>query len=307
MSTGLNAQIGYNVESTPGTYTTVDTFFEFVPPLGLTKTVNRVKSNGIRANRVMSHEITDGPWSIGGPVTHELVAESTGLLMEATIDGDPATTGDGPYAHVFQMGDVNSICAQVGLPSTSAVHPVQFAGMKAAGWSLTNDANGVHPLFTVDWLATTIDYDGTPSLATASYASFTRFAFTQAVLSVASTAVCMDSFSLAGTTGYVQEFRNCGPVNFRNDKPTVQGSAVVDLANLAQWGRLDADTEAAVSITYTSGTASLVFAGNVAFMGSLATVQDTGKTKETVEFEFTSITSDAAAFTATLTNADSAA
>lgn len=313
MATGLNAQIGYAVEGTPGTYETVTRFFEFVPPLGLRKIPTQQKSGGIRANRIMPHAVANGPYTVEGSVTHELTAESTGILLEATIDGSPATTGSNPYEHVFEPGDINSISAQVGLPSTSAVHPISYAGLRARGWSLTNDPSGVFPRLTIDWIGMTADIDGTPSLASASYASFTRFTFAHAVFSVAGSELCVDSFTLNGTTGWESEHKICStnpgaPTLFRAAGPTVTGTAVTDLAALTQLGRLIDGTQVAVDITYTNGASAILqLAGNAYFTGEPATVEGPGKTKETISFEFLHATADASAFTTTLTNADSAA
>lgn len=314
MPTGLNAQIGYAVETTPGTYETVARFFEFVPPLSLRKVQNMTKPQGIRANRLTAVGASLGTYTIEGATSHELTAESIGILLEACIDGTPATTGAGPYEHVFTPGAVNSLSAQVGLPSASAVHPVQYTGLRARSWTLTVDPQTTHPVLTVEWIGLGYDDDGTPSLASASYATFTRFTFAHASFSVAGSPLCVDTFTFNGTTGWeigphqVCAERPGGPTLEQTGLMGFMGTATYDLANLTQMGRLYAGTQVAISVTFNAGSSAiLTLAGNAFFSGDPATIEGTGKTKETINFEFVSATSDAAAFTATLTNGDSSA
>ncbi len=309
MAIGLDSQIGYAVEGTPGTYETVTRFLEFRTPLGLSPRQRYQESQGIRAGRKLASGVSLAESWVEGPVTHELVAESIGILFEACIDSSPTTTGSDPYEHVFEAGaDLASLSAQWALPSTSALHPVTAAGLRARSWEITNDASGVHPLLTIDWIGELIDVDGTPSLASASYADFTRFVFQQLVIDVGGSEICVDNVTLNGTTGIASEFKNCGVSIFRNERPTFGGSFENDLANLTQLGRHLAGTQVAVSATWTNGSSAILEASGTAyFPGEAPTIDSFGKTKETVEFVFFDDAADADAFSLTLTNGDSAA
>lgn len=314
MAVGADSQIGYAVETTPGTYETVTDFFEFVPPLGLRKIPTRAKSRAIRAGRRMPHHIAVGPYTVVGPVTHELVAETTGTLLRAMIEGTPATTGSNPYTHVFDGStEISSLSAQIALPSAAANHPIAFAGLRCRQWTLNLRPGDVYPTLTLDWLGKTADIDGTPALATASYAAFTRFVFSHATLLIAGSEVCVDNIQLQGTTGWAGEHKICSTdagsqALFRGGKAMVTGSFVTDLAGLTQLNRLIDGTQVAFSLAFNAGaSAQLTFTGNIDFSGDMATVQNEGKTKETVNFEFVHGTSDASAFTATLINADATA
>lgn len=308
MAIGLDSQIGYAVEGTPGTYETVTRFLEFVPPLGLMPRQRYYESQGIRARR-LPHAFSLAESWVEGRVQHELVAESIGILFEACIDSSPDTTGSDPYEHVFEAGaNLASLSAQWALPSSSALHPITAAGLRARSWELTNDASGVHPMLSIDWIGELIDIDGTPSLASASYADFTRFVFQQLVIEVGGSAVCVDNVAIRGTTGYTSEFKNCGVDIEQTERPTFTGSFTADLANLTQLGRYLNGTEAAVTATWTNGSSAILeIAGNCYFPGQAPTIDGYGKTKETVDFVFFSDTDDATAFTATLTNGDSSA
>lgn len=312
MSTGINAQIGYAVEVTPGTFVAPTRFLEFVPPLGLRPVPTQKKSAGIRANRVMPHAVANGPYTIGGPVKHELIAESIGTLLKAMIEGTPVTTGAGPYTHVFDGStDLASISAQVGLPSLASVHPMSYSGLRATRWRIDVSPGDVYATLEVEWDGKLLDYDGTPALSAATYPTMTRFLFTNATFNIAAAEVCVDNIHLEGTTGYAHEHKVCStdagsPNLFRADKAMVTGSVVTDLANLTQFGRLMTGAQTALSVVFNAGaSAQLTLAGNVYYTGDASTIQGPGKTKETVAFEFLSGTSDAAAFTATLINTDS--
>jgi hypothetical protein len=314
MPTGLNAQIGYAVEVTPGTFVTPARFLEFVPPLGIRPVPTQRKSNAIRANRTMAHAMAVGPSTVEGPVRHELVAESLGTLLKAMVEATPVTTGSNPYTHVFDWStDMASISAQVGLPSTASVHPMSYAGLRVQRWRLNVAPGDVFPTLDIDWIGKSADIDGTPALSTATYATFTRFAFTHATFTIAGSEVCVDNISLEGTTGYSSEHKICStdagtPTLFRADKASVTGSVVTDLVGLTQLGRLIAGTNTALTVVFNAGaSAQLTFAGNVFYTGEAATIQNPGKTKETVAFEFLSGTSDAAALTVTLINSDATA
>jgi len=312
MSTGLNAQIGYAVEATPGTYETVTKFFEFVPPLGLRKITTHTKSRAIRANRILPHAIDLGTYTVEGPVTHELTAETTGILLKAMIEATPVTAGTNPYTHTYDFStEVASISAQTGLPATAAVHPIGFVGLRCRQWTVTVRPGDTYATLTLDWIGKTVDTDGTPALASASYATFTRFLFTHATVTVAGSEVCVDNFTLTGTTGWGMEHKVCSTdagaaALFRESKATVTGSFVTDLANLTQLGRLHAGTQAAVVIGFSAGaSAALTFTMNAEFVGEMPIIEGEGKTKETVNFEAIHATADASACTAVLTNTDS--
>lgn len=314
MPGGTSAQIGYAVESTAGTFTTPTDFFEFVPPLGLVKRQEYAKSRGIRAGRVMPHAVTLGKSNIEGPVTHELVAEGIGILLRAMIEGTPATSGAGPYTHVFDHStDLASISAQTALPSTSAIHPMSYAGLRVRQWTINVNPGDVYPTLTIEWIGKSLDDDGTPALTSATYPSFTRFTFLNATFTIGGSEVCVDNVSITGTTGFDMEHKICSadagtPNLFRAGRAMVTGTAQADLADLTQYNRFKNGTQTALTLVFNAGaSAQLTFSGNVFYPEGQPTVQDEGKTKQPIAFEFLSGTNDATALTVTLVNGDSTA
>lgn len=313
MATGLDTQMGYAVETTAGTFETVTKFFEVVPPLGIRKIQNYISPRGIRAGRKFPVLDTLGSSRVEGPVTHELVAETIGALLRATIEGTPATSGSNPYTHTFDHStEIASLSGQWALPSTSANHPMSAAGLRARQWTIQVRPDEI-PTLTIDWIGRSVDTDGTPSLASASYASFTRFDFVDASISVGGSEVCVDEITLTGTTGWDMEHKICStdagvPSLFRAGKASVTGSFRTDFASLTQLNRYHAGTAAAVVVAFNAGaSAQLTYTLNAQFTGEMPIVESEGKTKETVNFKAVHATADASACTAVLINTDSTA
>ena len=314
MATGINSQIGYAIEVTPGTFVTPARFLEFVPPLGLKVNPTQKKSMGVRANRVLGHAVGVGPYTVEGPVTHELVAESIGTLLKGMIEATPVTSGAGPYTHVFDFStEIASLSGQVGLPSTTAVHPMSYSGLRVRRWTIDVSPGDVFARLGLEFIGYKADIDGTPALTAATYATFTRFVFTHATFTLAGAEVCVDNIHLEGSTGWDGEHKICAADAgaqslFRADKAAVTGNVVTDLAGLTQLNRLINGTQTALVVAFNAGaSAQLTFSGNVYYTGEPPTVQSVGKTKETVGFEFIHGTADASALTVTLINSDSAA
>lgn len=312
MSIGLDTQIGYAIENPAGTFTTVTRFFGVVPPLGLREVPTYQPSRAIFAGRRIATPSALGPSRVEGPVTHELTAESTGLLLRAMLEGTPATTGAGPYTHTYDLStEISSVSAQVGLPSTAAVHPVAYAGLRCREWTITVSPGDVFAYLTLDWIGGALaDYDGTPSLATASFGTLTPLLFSHATLEVASGEIEVDNITLTGTTGWEMEHKISStspraPRTFRANRHVIGGSFVNDFSGTTQLGRHLAGTTASVEVVFAASTSkSLTFTMTCEFPGEMPTVQNEGKTKETVAFNAVHASSDASAFTAELINSD---
>jgi hypothetical protein len=315
MANGLDTTIGYAVEVTDGTFVTPTDWLEVLPPLGLRKQQNYEVSRGLRGGRRLKTGKVLGAHWIEGPVTHELVAESIGILFRAMIDATPATTGAGPYQHVytFSTTDPASLSIQEGLPSTSAIHPISYAGMRVRSWTIRCDPGSVFPTLTIEWIGKSADTDGTPTITTATYPTFTRFSFIHGAFSLAASPLCIDSFEITCDMGLTNAPRICaadagGPNLTYQTRPSITGTAITDFTDMTQLNRYLAGTEAAVSMTFNAGaSAILTLAGNAMFPGEFPRVENEGTVKIPIPFEFLSSTSDAAAFTATLTNSDATA
>jgi hypothetical protein len=315
MANGLDTSIGYAVEVTDGTFVTPTDWFEVLPPLGIGKRQNYHTSRGLRSGRRLKTGKVLGAHWIDGPIGHELVAEGIGILFRGMIDPTPATTGAGPYQHVFTFSttDPATLSIQEGLPSLTAVHPISYAGCRVSKWTIRCNPGSVFPELILEFLGKSADVDGTPSLTTPTYPTFTRFSFIHGVPLLAGSALCADSFEITCDMGLTNQPRICaadagGPNLLYQTKPTITGSFTTDMADMTQLNRHLNGTEAAVSMSFNAGaSAILTLAGNAMFTGEFPRVENEGYTKQGIPFEFMSGTSDAAAFTATLTNTDATA
>ena len=131
LGSGLAAQIGYGVESTPGTVVT-PTIFVPLRSETLTDDRERLESDAIIAGRrVLDDDMWNGGnATVGGGVQHDLYDRGIGSLFKA-IFGSVSTTGSGPYTHTFTPGDLtdNSLTVQKGVPDLNGtVHPFTLGG-----------------------------------------------------------------------------------------------------------------------------------------------------------------------------------
>jgi hypothetical protein len=147
--TGIDAQIGYALESTVGTPVTVTAFLPLVSE-SLMQESGRLESAGIIAGRrvLASQQWNGGDITVSGSVQHELYNRGLGKLFTAMF-GSVATTGAGPYTHTFTPGDLtgDALTIQVGRPATDGTtYPFTYAGMKVASWEIACSAGEIATL-----------------------------------------------------------------------------------------------------------------------------------------------------------------
>jgi hypothetical protein len=147
--TGIDAQIGYALESTVGTPVTVTAFLPLVSE-SLMQESGRLESAGIIAGRrvLASQQWNGGDITVSGSVQHELYNRGLGKLFTAMF-GAVATTGAGPYTHTFTPGDLtgDALTIQVGRPATNGTtYPFTYAGMKVASWEIACSAGEIATL-----------------------------------------------------------------------------------------------------------------------------------------------------------------
>lgn len=147
--TGIDAQIGYALESTVGTPVTVTAFLPLVSET-LMQERARLESAGIIAGRTVltSNQWNGGDITVSGSVQHELYNRGLGKLFTAMF-GAVSTTGAGPYTHTFTPGDLtgDALTVQVGRPATNGtVYPFTYAGMKVASWEIACSAGEIATL-----------------------------------------------------------------------------------------------------------------------------------------------------------------
>ena len=147
--TGIDAQIGYALESTVGTPTTVTAFLPLVSET-LSQDITRLESTGIIAGRrvLTSQQYNGGDITVSGSVQHELYNRGLGKLFTAMF-GAVTTTGAGPYTHTFTPGDLtgDALTVQVGRPATDGTtYPFTYAGMKVASFEIACAAGEIATL-----------------------------------------------------------------------------------------------------------------------------------------------------------------
>jgi hypothetical protein len=149
IGSGMAAQIGWAVETTPGTIVTPTAFNPLVSE-SLTIDRERLESAGIIASRrvLTSDQWNGGNITVGGDIALELYNRGLGKLFRGMF-GTVNTTGSGPYTHVFTPGDLSDdvLTVQVGLPGTGGtVHPKTLGGCAISSWEIACSAGEIATL-----------------------------------------------------------------------------------------------------------------------------------------------------------------
>jgi hypothetical protein len=217
---------------------------------------------------------------------------------------------------VFTPGTLadDTLTVQVGRPGLGGtVHPFDYSGCAVTDWTLAATLDGFVML---DLSVYALKEDTGQSLATATYPTgWSPFVFTSGSLSIAAGDVSIRSISVTGNNGLeTGRHRISGTTPAQAKQSLESGFRVyeaaisADFESLTAYNRFVNATEVALSLVFTDGaSASLTIAGNVRFTGETPNVSGPELLEQPLPCVFTSATSDAAAITATLVNADSTA
>lgn len=195
--TGLDAQVGYKLESTVGTEVTVDKFIEFNSE-GFEFNPGWIEPEGLRVGSKFKRgaRLVQSRKMVSGSLEMNYATRNMGALWSLCLGSTetPTLLTDG-YQQVHQVGDLvgTSATFQVGRPepeSPFTVRPHTYRGCKATSWTFSVSDNEVAKL--------SIELDGWDeatgtALAAASYPSSPlaeEFNFSQ-----------VDQFELGGTIG----------------------------------------------------------------------------------------------------------
>jgi len=311
-SSGIDAQLGYVDEVTFGTFVAPTRFSEFISE-DIKFEIERIESQGIRAGRRIQSRWKPSVQRVTGSIDLELTPGGSGLLLQHAW-GAVNTAGAGPYTHTYSQGalDGQSLTVQVGRPSLDGtVRAFSYTGMKISEWEISC-AVGEIPTLKLGFYGAA--ETTSESLATASYPSNDDpFVFTEGNLTVGGTEICLKDVSLKGTNGlaidrhFICATQGAAPKEaLESQFREITGSFTADFEDLTQYGLYTAGSESALVLTFTSGADILAITMNVRFDGETPTVTGMELLELPVSFKALSDTSDAAAFTAVLTNADSA-
>lgn len=198
--TGLDAQVGYKLESTVGTAVTVDKFLEFnsegfefdpsfIEPEGLRSGVKFKRGSRL----VQSRKQVTGSLELNHST--RLMGGLWKAALGSTVTTPVVVTAGQSWKQVHQTGDLlgKSLTIQVGRPQPSdgVVKAHTYSGCKVNGWEFSVSDNEIAKF--------SLDFDGwdestVTALATASYVSAAEFSFMQ-----------VTSFTLGGTVSGTTE------------------------------------------------------------------------------------------------------
>lgn len=304
----INGQFGLKSETVWGTAVTVDTFHQGWLSGMPSRDQPPLVSKGIRAGRRTPTCLSTGAKVVEGSISTELHPAPLATLLRHMF-GTINTTGAGPYVHTASPGSLNgkSFTAQFGIEGTAGTeHPFTFSGCKIPKWSLKGKAG---ELAMLDFDISAKDYTTATALASASYGTSCPFTFAHGAVSVAGTPITtVKSFELAATramrTGgdgiylgslLVAEQKETGPAEH---KITVE----TEFEDLTLHGL--ANTAVAIVLTFDNGTHSLVVTTN-AWVEAFTPGAEGVDALNSSSFDATCYgTTDAAAITAVLTNAE---
>ncbi|WP_183092905.1 phage tail tube protein [Nocardioides stalactiti] len=207
--TGIDAQLGYRLETTVGTEVTPNKFLEFNSE-GLDFDPTWLEPTGIRTGQKFKNNtrLAQSLKKVAGPIDVPYAFRTMGGLWKAAIGSSVTTpTLVGPaaaYKQVHQSGDLlgKSLTVQVGRPEahgSQAIRPHTIRGAKVTDWEFScSDSAGAKLVLGLDgWDETTAT-----ALAAASFVSDStngEFNFTHC-----------SAFSLGGTIGGTTELTYTG-------------------------------------------------------------------------------------------------
>lgn len=272
--TGLDAQVGFKLESTWGTAVTVDKFVEFdsesltwsptyIEPTGL-----RVGTKVKRASRLVQSRQT-----VGGDLALQFATRTMGTLVKAALGSavtTPVLVAGTAYKQVHTPGDflTKSLTVQVGRPEPGGtVRAHTYAGCKVVSWEFSvSDGETAQLSLTFDGRSEAT----ATALATATFTSAEVFNFqnvsvfklggtpstSAGEISVAggvSVPGVVRGFTLSGETPMANErfgLGNAGLKNeqLENDTPTITGSVEAEWDRTTFYDAFKANTTTALEL-----------------------------------------------------------
>jgi len=204
-----------------------------------------------------------------------------------------STTAVTSATAVFGADDVGKPISGSGIPSAATIASVQSA--TAATISAAATATATSVTFTIGI-----------ALATASYTSaLTPLHYVHSTLSVAGSAFKVKSAKIKGNNGFAER-RFCGQRT--TDEPLAEkkkvytGELMAEFNNMTAYRRFVNGTEAALVITISNGTNSVVVTANVRHDGSKPKA-DLGLIQQSIPFTCKASSTDASAITAVVSTA----
>lgn len=313
LASGLAGQLGFAAESTYGTFVAPTRYLELTSS-NVKFERERIESNGIRAGRRVLHRWTPGVQRVAGDVEFELAPQGFALLWSHILGG-VSTSGSNPYTHTITPGDLagKSLSLQIGKPDIGGVvRPFTYLGCKVTAAELSASVNE-YATMSVSFYGNHLDTAQT--LGTATYPTgLTPFDFTKGSVSLAGSGFDVKEITVSIDNGLAVDrhfIRSTTPERSKepleSTRREITGSMTADFTDLTALNRFINGTEAALVLTFNAGAAAqTTITMNVRFDGE---DPDLGSEllEQPLQFKAVSSTSDAAAITVAVVNADAAA
>lgn len=275
--TGLDAQLGYKIESAYGTPVTVDKFQEFNSE-SLTWEPTWLEPSGLRAGTKFKRasRLVQSRQTVSGSIELEHATRNMGALWKLALGSTvttPTVVAGSAYKQVHVPGDFvgKSATFQVGRPEPSGtVRAHTYAGCKVSGWEFSCSDG--------EYATLSLDIEGrseatATALATATYpAGMEVFNFSQVSVfklgGTPSTAAgettiasgvtvpgVVKGFTISGTTPMATERYGLGNAGLKNeplenDIPTITGTLSAEWDRTTFYDLFKANTTTALELRF---------------------------------------------------------
>lgn len=276
--TGIDAQVGYVIESAYQTASTVTTFIPLVSET-VKSEIDQLESAGQFAGKqvLQEQQWVQGNKTISGDIQHEMYVQSMGILMRAAFGTVNTVTAGGTGIHTFFPAAPSvSFTTQIGRPTIyGSVIPFTYEGCKITSWELGAKAGEI-PTWGMSIIAAE-ERMGT-ALASASYASNIKpWRFQDLSFTVMGTSTNVKSFTIGGDNSLAVDRRFLGSTvisePLRADLANYTGNLDLEWGNPSTRGTLNyaaflGGTTGTILATMSSGTLYGSITANVRFDGS---------------------------------------
>lgn len=289
MAAPTDAQIGYAVESSYGTYTAPTVFLPYLSD-SLNMSRNSLESAAVLAGRrvLAAGQRNGGKIAVDGDTQHELHQDAMGTLFRLFF-GKKTTTGAGPYSHVFDPDELTeSATIQIGRPHATGVQAFTYLGCIPVSWQIACAADQIATVG-VTWQGR--ELVTTESLASPSYSadSIKPLKFVHAAVEVASTATEVTGLTLSGATP-LQDKVVLGDAHRKKPRETGRteytGTLDCQFDSMVHWTRFVAGTPVAFEVEFAAGANKVTIEGTVSYDGAPISQSSTAIPTQSIPIKF---------------------